>query len=106
MSTPAKRLPDSVNGEFPEGFDDRAVCYWRDLRLVDRPGWKHGWMIYLPAGGAGNLSQHDVDEHEDGTITVSPSILMTNPSTTRRRHGFLVRGSWQPCGDDRPLEAE
>lgn len=35
------------------------------------------------------LSAHQVTEHEDGTITVSPSILI------REWHGFLERGVWR-----------
>ncbi len=103
MSSRAKRLPDSVDGEFPEGFDDSAISFWRDLRLVENPpaGGSNGWIIYLPGGGVGNLSRHQIAEHEDGTITVSPSILMTSTRPNeRRRHGFLKRGVWEPCGDD------
>jgi len=62
------------------------------------------WMIWLPPDWYGNLSRHDVVEHEDGTITVSPSIKVTQPGVRdgRQCHGFLKRGVWEPCGDDRP----
>lgn len=90
-SKPAKRLPDSIDGEFPEGFTTRAICYW---------WYRDRWMLYLPGGGAGDLSNHDVTEHDDRTITVSPSILVTSSRADRRRHGFLRRGVWEPCGDD------
>lgn len=52
------------------------------------------WMCRTPNGRGGNLSGHDVVEHEDGTITVSPSILV---STERGAewHGFLERGIWR-----------
>lgn len=40
--------------------------------------------------GAGILSDHTVTEHEDGTITVSPSILMPG-----FWHGYLERGVWR-----------
>lgn len=95
LSEHAKRLPTPEPGHFPDGFDTQTICYWRDHRGV--------WMLYLPGGGLGDLSQHDVTEHEDGTITVSPSILVTSPRPAgeRRRHGFLRRGVWEPCGDDR-----
>lgn len=99
MVTEAKRLPDSVGGEFPDGFSTGAICYW--LRH-DGVGYGVGtrWMLYLPGGGLGDLSGHEVTEHEDGTITVSPSILLTSGRKDRRRHGYLKRGVWQPCGDD------
>jgi hypothetical protein len=44
----------------------------------------------------GNLSRHTVTEHEDGTISVSPSILMGGQGTTTAPwHGFLERGVWR-----------
>lgn len=42
-----------------------------------------------------NLSNHTIVEHEDGTITVSPSILITRYDGTW--HGFLERGVWREC---------
>ena len=93
------RLADSVQGEFPEGFDDRRICYWRDMRLVANPpvGGKNGWMLYLPGAGACNLSLRDVDvtEHEDGTITVSPSILRR---ATLAATGAVTASSSAVCG--------
>lgn len=66
--------------------------------------WKRGsiWFAITPNGHLGNLANHTVTEHEDGTITVSPSILV---STTRPKdgnsvqlwHGFLERGIWREC---------
>ncbi len=55
------------------------------------------WMARPPGGHLGNLSNHDVVEHEDGSITVSPSILITepHPDGERRWHGYLERGIWR-----------
>lgn len=36
---------------------------------------------------------HSVVEHEDGTITVSPSILVSNGQ--EEWHGFLEKGVWR-----------
>jgi hypothetical protein len=47
-----------------------------------------------PRFQSGNLSGHSVVEHEDGTITVSPSILITEPNVGQW-HGFLERGVWR-----------
>ena len=48
---------------------------------------------------SGSLSGHDVKEHEDGTITVSPSIEISypwgDPPREFRWHGFLERGIWR-----------
>lgn len=46
-------------------------------------------------GFTGNLSKHTVVEHEDGTITVTPSILITRHDGTW--HGYLERGFWREC---------
>jgi hypothetical protein len=52
-----------------ESLDDSQMCYWKDQLNL--------WWIYIPGCGAALLSKHTVEEHEDGTITVTPSILMT-----------------------------
>lgn len=41
------------------------------------------------------LKNHEVTEHEDGTITVSPSILVRRPHTEDSWHGYLERGVWR-----------
>lgn len=46
-------------------------------------------------GYLGNLSRHTITEHEDGTITVSPSILITRHDGSW--HGFLECGIWREC---------
>lgn len=45
--------------------------------------------------GVGNKG-HKVVEHEDGTITVSPSILITDWKYGTW-HGFLEHGVWREC---------
>jgi hypothetical protein len=57
---------------------------------------KRTWMVRTPNGHLGNLGAHDVTEHEDGSITVSPSILVSNPQEGELYHGFLVAGEWNP----------
>lgn len=55
------------------------------------------WRCRTPNGLGGLLSQHEVVEHEDGTISVSPSILVNwpNRSEPQRWHGYLERGVWR-----------
>lgn len=48
-------------------------------------------MACCPGNHLANLSQHTVTEHEDGTVTVSPSILVSDGSGPLW-HGFLERG--------------
>ncbi len=57
------------------------------------------WMCVTPNGHMGNLTAHEVTEHKDGTITVSPSILVTsreNGKDVEIYHGWLKEGVWTP----------
>jgi hypothetical protein len=61
----------------------------------DEPGAAPGhtvWYVRDPAGRVGALRDHAVTEHEDGTISVSPSILDPSPGGW---HGWLERGLWR-----------
>lgn len=74
---------------------------WQDGLLKPGEYAKHptaGWHACTPNGHLGNLSAHDVTEHEDGTITVSPSILVSEaPGGRQLWHGYLERGVWREC---------
>ena len=57
------------------------------------------WYCRVPSNTLSNfglcdLIKHEVVEHEDGTITVSPSIL-TWDGSGNQWHGFLERGIWR-----------
>lgn len=57
--------------------------------------WDGLWLMEAPNGDWGTLqNRHTVVEHDDGTITVSPSIQF---ETGRRWHGYLERGIWRQC---------
>lgn len=49
------------------------------------------WWGLTPAGVA-NLSAHEITEHDDGTISCKPSILVMSTTTW---HGYLERGVWR-----------
>lgn len=53
------------------------------------------WYGRAPAGQLANLGGHTVTEHEDGTISVFPSILVSNGVT--KWHGYLEHGVWREC---------
>lgn len=55
------------------------------------------WYLRLPGMHAGSLAKHSVVEHDDGTITVSPSILHTDhfKGEATQVHGYLERGVWR-----------
>ena len=50
-----------------------------------------------PNGLLANLARHSITEHEDGTITVAPSILVRGGSGDGEWHGYLERGVWREC---------
>lgn len=62
------------------------------LRAGEYAKLRDGWHARTPNGMLANLTNHEVLEHEDGTITVSPSILVTGGGTW---HGWIERGVWR-----------
>jgi hypothetical protein len=79
-----RRLQDGIDWSTitPDG------SYWR--------GEDGRWYATTPNGLLAGLANHDVIEHDDGTITVSPSILVKQPNVGQW-HGFLERGVWREC---------
>jgi hypothetical protein len=68
---------------------------WQLLNPGEYGRWRDGsWYGCAPDGSDCNLTNHQVIEHEDGTITVSPSILITSPGS-ESWHGYLERGIWR-----------
>jgi hypothetical protein len=55
------------------------------------------WAIHPPEARYGTISPriHTITEHEDGTITVSPSILYHGHANWEGWHGYLERGVWR-----------
>lgn len=53
------------------------------------------WYACSPNGHTCNLKSHTVTEHDDGTITVSPSIgIRYTDQKGWLYHGWLKRGIW------------
>ena len=84
--------PPEPNEEMPHPipWDIQPGDYW--FSPVDGK-----WYFCCPKGGSiGNLANHQVTEHEDGTITVSPSILVESPWQPQKNwHGYLEHGIWK-----------
>ena len=59
-------------------------CYYLGVWFARPPGFE----------GIANLRGHSVTEHDDGTITVSPSIKIIS-NTAGIWHGHLERGVWR-----------
>ncbi len=72
-----RRIYPDESGRMSFGPGD----YGRDLSGL--------WHVRPPEGLLGILVDHEVTEHDDGTITVSPSIV--GPDW----HGYLERGIWR-----------
>lgn len=55
------------------------------------------WVVTPGGHGPSQLRGWDLTEHDDGTITVSPSILAhpAPPAHPAEWHGFLERGVWR-----------
>lgn len=75
---------------------------WSDERLLE-PGEyaKHPddgtWYGCTPDDRLAWLKAHSVTEHDDGTISVSPSILVSGGGQRGSWHGYLERGVWREC---------
>lgn len=76
-------------GEY--GKDQDGLWYCCAPTAVDVDGFGfHGAL-----GDGTGVRGHQVVEHEDGTITVSPSILINRHDGSW--HGYLERGVWRVC---------
>ncbi len=61
------------------------------------PAQNH-WVVRPPTCHAGGIPEHTVIEHEDGTVTVSPSILLEDfdeDGHPKDWHGYLEHGVWR-----------
>lgn len=92
------------------GILGRRVHYDREKGGLLQPGdyckiARGHWWLCSPNGHfgtigdknvSGNEEHHSVTEHEDGTITVSPSIKISD-NEGECFHGYLERGVWRTC---------
>lgn len=53
------------------------------------------WWIRPPRCHLGRLEEHSITEHEDGSITVAPSILYEAGIPEKSWHGYLEHGVWR-----------
>lgn len=63
-------------------------CQWDGVWYARPPGVPHRLIA--------NLGRHDITVHGDGSITVSPSIEVSQdrPEGEVRWHGYLKHGEW------------
>jgi hypothetical protein len=82
-----KRLMDNLSEKYD--FSWALVKPGNYFKLSDG-----SWFVMSPSGESGRVSEPmwKIIEHEDGTITVFPSIFFDSPNGW---HGFLERGVWR-----------
>lgn len=87
-----KRLPNNQWPLNPGEYAKHDIIY-EDIN-------KPMWFFIPPKPGIGLyvLSLHTIVENSNGTITVSPSIVInTDDKKGIRWHGFLIDGDWREC---------
>ena len=92
-----RRVFEEAPGHIPSLLDGDYVMI-TDLR----DGIPY-WYAKTPNGYQCNLRNHKIEEHADGTITVSPSILVSTAkpdpggilTSYQVWHGFLEKGKWR-----------
>lgn len=67
-----------VTSDDPEAGPETRALWFRD-----------------PTDAVGRVVRHAITEHDDGTVTVSPSILATSADHGHDWHGYLERGVWR-----------
>lgn len=86
-----RRYPPEPTEDFPYPIpeDCQPGDYWFDPTT-------RVWYVECPNGCFGSLANHQVVEHADGTITVSPSILVRVVNNLQTQwHGYLEHGVWR-----------
>jgi hypothetical protein len=97
-----RRVQPNADGWLPnlEPGDYGRIAEAHRAAYVGRSDW-HGCT---PNGHLCNLGGHEVVEHEDGTITASPSILVSSSRWDEQQqtmvrfqawHGYLEKGIWR-----------
>lgn len=84
-------------------FDTAAYPHEVEDKLQPGDYWRfvgHDlWLLRAPTGELGSIDAKTwrITEHEDGTITASPSIWFHNPDGSKGWHGYLEAGVWRQC---------
>ena len=98
IKTQGQRVMPNADGYLDPAEINKPACYGRataERVRETRSGW---WEVTTPDGHVGSLNPqvHNVVEHEDGTITVTPSLDMSKRHPGGW-HGYLTRGVFETC---------
>lgn len=84
-----------------DAFWSSAGVWWKwetnvGVRWLVRPPCGHHFMLAHPEEGR---AHHEIEEHEDGMITVEPRPGNSNSIQCAfcSWHGYIRRGVWEPC---------
>lgn len=93
---PGKRIYPNEEGWLPPNIQPGEYGRITSPEIIDgwdRMGW---WQCCAPDGSQGSINpeKHRVTEHEDGTITVWPSLDWSQ-RTPGKWHGWLEKGIWR-----------
>lgn len=92
-------LPHDLEHDFESGelIALRDGDYWK---VIGAPEGGETWCLYW--GGAARVPDHIVDEHEDGTISITPQpnppgVAMNSVLVDGGRpfHGYIDHGVWR-----------
>lgn len=97
LSMQGKRIYPDENGWLPPSMKPGEYGYQtcEDVKDEPRLGW---WMICSPDGNIGTLdpSSRTIIEHEDGTLTVTPSLDWSR-QIPGGWYGWLEKGFFRSC---------
>jgi hypothetical protein len=65
------------------------------IRIDEPTGVRMPWVVTPNGNGPARLEGWDLTEHDDGTITVAPSILAHAAADCAEWHGYLEHGVWR-----------
>jgi hypothetical protein len=89
------RRVESVKALYDGQAGDYVIVHPNDPQGIRHPEPKIQLFFRDPTGAIGRASKHEITECEDGTVTVSPSILATSGEHGHDWHGYLEHGIWR-----------
>jgi hypothetical protein len=97
ITTQGTRVWPNADGYLDANEIDKPARYGRATADRVKNSAAGDLQVSTPDGCRGRLGTlHTVEEHEDGTITVSPSIDMSQRKPGAW-HGWLRRGVFESC---------
>lgn len=58
------------------------------------------WILKTPSGVCATVKKEKITEHQDGTITISPTVYLFIDFDGKTWRGFLTKGVWREVKKD------